>query len=60
MVESGGLCARECIHACLNTWLGITELGSEMSSSDGMLMKGKCQGDSGSVLGLDHFSAGHV
>ncbi len=31
-----------------------------MSSSDGMLMKGKCQGEFGSVLGLEHFIAGHV
>lgn len=28
-----------------------------MSSSDGMLMKGKSQGEFGSVLGLDRFIA---
>ena len=60
MVESEGLCVSERVRVCLQAWLGITVFGEEVSSSDGMLMKGKCQGEFGSVLGLEHFIAGYV
>lgn len=60
MVESGGLvCSGAC--ACLSADLAWdNSVGAEMSSSDGMLMKGKCQCEFGSILGLQHFIAGYV
>lgn len=49
------------ISACLSPDLAWdNSVGVEMSSSDGMLMKGKCQCESRSVLGLEHFIAGYV
>lgn len=59
MVESVGLCVRE--HMCVSPVLAWdNSVGAEMSSSDGMLMKGKCQGEFGSMLGLERFIAGYV
>lgn len=49
----------------LGVWLspGLAcdkSVGAEMSSSNWMLIKGKCHGESGSAFGLEHFIAGLV
>lgn len=57
MVENWGpVC-----YACLSPGLAWdNSVGAEMSSSDGMLMKGKCQGEFGSQLGLELFNTKYV
>lgn len=53
VVQSGSPCFKEeC--ACLCSGLARDDsAGVEMSSSDGMAIKGKCQGESGGSTGLE-------